>query len=84
MNEEKNTDQEVKLTDVESSLSCANYGNALNELSTIINGISTSLMNFEFPKVTAVQMSQYIEIVNNLRKTNMALKTIASSLKNKE
>lgn len=80
MSEEKLTDQEME----ETIHSCFEYGNALSGLSSVINDISTALMNFQFPKMTAIEMSSYIEIVNNLRKANTALNAIANGLKNKE
>lgn len=84
MNEEKLTDQEMKKTATEVTHSCTEYGNALSGVSSVIDSISAALMNFQFPKMTAIEMSSYIEIVNNLRKANTALSAIANDLKNKE
>lgn len=82
MNEEVITDSGNMVND-NTEKNYADYGKALMGVSTAINSVSTALMNFEFPKVTAIDMSKFMVIVNDLHNINDALTRIANDLKSK-
>lgn len=63
------------------NLSLSRYINAVDDLSTAVNTIAVDLMNFEFSKISAAEMSRFLVIINNLHKVNEGLNTLSASLK---
>lgn len=63
------------------NLSLSRYINAVDDLSTAVNTIAVDLMNFEFSKINAAEMSRFLVIINNLHKVNEGLNTLSASLK---